>query len=592
MEDWELDLLDEHLAHWYDLEELTEIYESDRPAMAIAAELATFDLAFFCRYYLSQYFPDSPAECHWDLYADLQWAATADMGMTNHLAESLPRGFGKSTTIAVGFPCWVIVGQDPLNRRGRYRRPLKHYILLIKDAFDQAKLELGAVKDELEFNEKIRRDFGEFKGDDTWAKAEFSTSNGVRVEALGTGQKVRGRRYKQYRPDLIIGDDLENMRTVKSPTQRADVKHWWSAAVEKAIDPKTGTLINIGTMIHYDCLQAWVVARPGVRGRIYKALIEEASRQDLWDQWEGLLTNLEDPDRERTALNFYEGNKADMDMGAVVSWPERFSYYALRMMKLGEKTIKGNRIRTFAAEMQNEPISDEDRLFQKIQFFFIEHDRGHTYLVPYGAGERVNLHSCKLVGSCDPSLGESHRGDYSALVDILVAPSGRMYCVWADIARRHPDRIIDAIRQRAQYWAQQRMFYSVYGIESNQFQKMFAGKTGLDLLKSGIRLPIQEINSTHYKEARIDSLQPDLYNGYLLLYKEQHADGPEELEVLYEQLWAYPRGDYVDGPDALEMARSLAAVSVAGRGYDVSALTRRSDSLAVSGGSTRGDPFS
>ena len=590
MKSWETDLLIEHLEHWYSTDELNAIYESERPAAVVAAELALFDFAFFSRYYLNDYFGESPAECHWDLYADLQWAATADIGRTIHLAESLPRGFGKSTTIAVAFPLWVIIGQSDLRKRGVHRVPLKHYILLIKDALDQARLELQAVKDELESNEKIIRDYGQFRGE-TWTKTEITTTNDVRVEVLGTGQKVRGRRYKQYRPDLIIGDDLENMKTVRSPTQRMEVKRWWSAAVEKAVDPKKGTIINIGTMIHYDCLQAWVNARPGVRGRIYKALIEDADRQDLWDDWEVLVTNLDDPDRERTARRFYAQHKEEMDAGAVVSWPERFSYETLRLMKLGEKTVKGNQIKTFAAEMQNEPISDEDRLFQRISYFHLEHERGYTYLVPYGAGERINMAACKLVGACDPSLGESHRGDFSALVDILVAPSGRMFCIWADVARRHPDRIIDAIRQRALFWAQQRMFYSVYGIESNQFQKLFASKAGLDLLKAGIRLPIQEINSTHWKEARIDSLQPDLYNGYLLLFKEPHAETPEELELLYDQLWAYPRGDYVDGPDALEMARSIAAMSIAGRGHDPARMSSGGDRFATVGMS-RGDPFS
>lgn len=589
MKEWEVTLLQDHLEQWYSEAELDEIYKSERPARLIAAELATFDFAFFCRYYLNHYFGDPPAECHWDLFSDLQWAATADIGRVLHLAESLPRGFGKSTIIAVGFPLWVVIGQNELKRRGAERQPLKHYIIIIKDALEQAKLELQSIKDELDSNAKLARDFGTFIGD-TWTKTELSTSNGARIEVMGTGQKIRGRRHKQYRPDLIIGDDLENMKTVKSPTMRQEVKRWWSAAVEKAIDPKTGLLINIGTMIHYDCLQAWVMVRPGVRGRIYKALIEDADRQDLWDEWEAAVVNLDDPDRERTARRFYRLNKKAMDAGAVVSWPERFGYETLRLMKLGEKGIKGVRIKTFDAEMQNEPISDEDRLFQRISYFHIQHERGHTYLVPYGAGERVNLHACKLVGACDPSLGETHRGDFSALVDILIAPSGRMFCIWADIARRHPDRIIDAIRQRALYWAQQRMYYSIYGIETNQFQKLFASKTGLELLKAGIRLPIQEINSSTWKEARIDSLQPDLYNGYLLLYKEPGSETPQELEMLYDQLYAYPRGDYVDGPDALEMARSIGALSAPGQGANVAAAAG-GDRFASIGVGGRGDPF-
>lgn len=589
MKNSDLDLLQTHLAHWFSEAELEEIYDSDRPARYVAAELATQDFAFFARYYFPQYFRDEFASCHWDLFSDLQWSVTADIGRVIHLAESLPRGFGKSTIIAVAFPIWVTIGESDLSKRGKARVPHKHYIMIIKDSLEQAKLELAAIREELESNTKLKRDFGDLQGG-TWTKTEITTANDVRIEVLGSGQKIRGRRYKQYRPDLIIGDDLENMQSVRSPTGRQQVKTWWSGGVEKAVDPKSGTIVNIGTMIHYDCLQAWVVERPGVRGRIYKALLEDATHQDMWDEWEILVTNLEDPDRERTARRFYRDNKVVMDEGAVVSWPQRFSYETLRLMKLGEKTVKGNQIKTFDAEMQNEPISDEDRLFQRISFFHIERDGSFTYLVPDGAGNRVDIRACKLVGACDPSLGDSHRGDFSALVDILVAPSNRMFVIWADIARRHPDRIIDAMRQRALYWAQQGMFYAQYGIETNQFQKLFASKAGLELLKSGIKLPVQEINSTHWKEARIDSLQPDLYNGYLLLYKEQSSAVPIELGDLYDQLWQYPMGAYVDGPDALEMARTIAAVAMVGKGPSIASISGR-DAFSMAGGSYGADPF-
>lgn len=557
MDKWQIALLDEHLVQWFSQQEIDELYQSDRPAEDVAAELATYDFAFFCRYYLHEYFSEQPAECHWSVFDDIQWAVNRDK--VTSLAECLPRGFGKSTIISVGMPLWCIVGGDDPAVKGKNRKPYKRYIFVMKDSFDQAKLELSSIRNEIEGNELIIRDFGNLVGT-PWGKQEIVTANGVKIDALGTGQKVRGRRHNAYRPDLIIADDLENDDMVQSPTQRMKVKTWWARAVEKAGDPKTCDFIALGTLLHYDCFQAWMMERPGVRARKYKALIEHADRQDLWQQWEEKLLNLDDPYREETAEQFYEANKEEMVAGSEVTWPERFPYVVLRQMMLGEKqVIHGKNVHAFSAEMQNEPISDEDRLFKTIKYYHYEDEHGIKYLVPDGAGERVPLRNCRLYGSCDPSLGESTKGDYSAVIDLLLAPNNRMFIAHASIERRHPDRIIDHIGVRARYWADVGLYYSWFVIETNQFQKLFASSAGQQLLRSGIRLPITQVSSQSNKIARIDSLQPDLNNGYMLLYKEPGRPTPDELYLLWRQLHDYPMGDFVDGCDALEMARTVAA---------------------------------
>ena len=567
-------LLLEHLSRLLTPTELEALAAKDsRPAGEVARELAELDFAFFCRYYLRDYFSDPPASCHWDVFGDVQQALAN--GEPDKLAESLPRGFGKSTIICVAAPLWCIIGTAGPDGR---RVPRKHYILIIKDSFDQAKLDMNGIKEELDHNERLRRDFGDLTGT-PWGAAEMVTANGVRIEALGAGMKVRGRRHGPYRPDFVAGDDLENDQTVESPLQRLKVKRWWHRAVLKAGSPDCD-FIALGTIIHYDCLQASLLTLPGWRGRKYKALLAPAANQDLWAEWEGLYTNLEDDDREGTARAFYEANREAMDAGTAVAWPERFPYYALRQMLLGEKSPTGAKISSFAAEMQNEPVSDEDRLFQVIKFWHWEQRRGSWFLVPDEAGEAVALRTCRLVGACDPSMGESTAADFSALVDVLISRGNRMFVAYAGLERRHPDRIIDAIGERARYWAERGMFYQAYGIESNQFQKLFAGQAAREMLAGGIRLPIVEVKSTANKRARVASLQPDLRAGYVLLLREPGRATPEEQAALYEQLWVFPVGDHDDGPDALEMARTLAAGAGPSGAIGPELLTGGSDPFA------------
>lgn len=66
----------------------------------------------------------------------------------------------------------------------------------------------------------------------------------------------------------------------------------------------------------------------------------------------------------------------------------------------------------------------------------------------------------------------------------------------------------------------------------------------------GEYLPIEEINSTQNKEARIQSLQPFVKNGYIK-FSRKH-------KTLLKQMQEYPMARNDDGPDGLQMAVKLA----------------------------------
>lgn len=68
--------------------------------------------------------------------------------------------------------------------------------------------------------------------------------------------------------------------------------------------------------------------------------------------------------------------------------------------------------------------------------------------------------------------------------------------------------------------------------------------------EAGEYLPIQEISSTQNKDARIQSLQPFVKNGYVKFSKRHKA--------LLEQMFQYPMGKNDDAPDGLQMAVKLA----------------------------------
>ena len=59
---------------------------------------------------------------------------------------------------------------------------------------------MAGIKDEIEENGAIREDFGSQKGK-VWKSSVILFDNGTKIEAIGSGKKVRGRKHKQWRPD-------------------------------------------------------------------------------------------------------------------------------------------------------------------------------------------------------------------------------------------------------------------------------------------------------------------------------------------------------------------------------------------------------
>jgi len=559
MEEWRQRLLIDHLRRRLSREQLEAL--GGQPAAEVAREWSQYDFAFFCRYYLPRYFDKPFAPMHWELAADVEETIAAPEGRQEVVVW--PRGYGKSTAVCCGLVLWVICWEK------------KHYCVLIKESFDQAKLELRGVKEELEHNEALRRDFGPRVGE-KWDAAQIVTrpgprfereagaaASGTMVEALGTGMKIRGRRHGPHRPDLIIVDDPEDLADVDSATQRGKTKRYFHRSVMKAGDEATD-VFAIGTKLHSDCLVASLLETPAFRGRVYKSITEESRRQDLWEEWKLLYLNRADPQRQRTARAFFDAHAVDMLEGVKVAWPEAFPYYRLQVMRLGEEDeVGGIEIHSFAAEMQNEPLSEGERLFTEIGFYHIEHriERAEeeTWLVPDEFGTAAKLRECKLFGACDPSLGETDRADFSAVVDLLLAPTGQKFVGLADIDRRLPDVIIRAILDHAAYWQVRGLKYKTFGIESVAFQKLFKTDTAKAAMKEQRYLPLEELAALGKKYSRIASLQPDLKNKYILLLREKGEPLPREQRRLYDQLRDYPSVAHDDGPDALEMVNRLAA---------------------------------
>ena len=525
LDDYDLNLIRERLLAHFTVERLDEQGLLDRaPDAELRAWLGELDVEFFCRFYLREHFFKPPAAMHKTIFSSIKPFIEGEG--RDAAVWVLPRGFAKTTMGCLGIPAWCVA----------YKK--RRHIPIISDSFDQAKDQLRTLGDELTNNPRLLGDFGKLHGEGVWQAAEIETTNGVKVRALGSGMKIRGRKYGRYRPDLIILDDIENLKGVNLPHAREQLKGWLERSVMRAGWENTKVLA-LGNFLHYECLLATLADNPMFTARIFRALEEWPENMELWDEWRGMLVNLEDPDKEKTAEAFYKKHEEEMLKGAETAWPEAFPVYDLMMMRVSDGDA------SFNMELQNHPHDPSKALFQSYGKFRREMRDKVEWLVPLSGRPEVRLKDCAIFGFTDPSLGKTTRSDFSAIVILAKAPTRQLFCLEADIKRRPVDMIIKAQIKWAQKYAITR-----WGIENTQFQALFASDSANRSMEEGVYLPVTPVPHIRNKAARIQSLQPDLENRYILL--PEHGQ-----ELFKKQLEHYPSG-HDDGPDALEGARTIA----------------------------------
>jgi predicted phage terminase large subunit-like protein len=494
-------------------------FSTDHAARDLRATRAQKDYEFFCRTYFPHYVKSEPSLFHRWFYDTVPGLIDRPAGQFVNI--SAPRGEAKSTLGTQLFTLWCIA-----TRR-------KRYIPIVMDALDQAATMLEAVKVELESNPRLAMDFPDACGAGrVWNAGVIVTRGNVKVQAFGSGKRMRGLRHGPYRPDLVMLDDIENDENVRSKEQRDKVEAWVKKVV-LPLGPPDGTMdvLYLNTILHYDSAANRFHKNPAWRRKKFQAIVQWPDRMDLWEKWEELFINQEDDgsqlDGESEADTFYREHKAEMDSGAVVSWPT-----VRPLLKLMQ--IRASDHHAFDCEYQNDPTNDENSFFQSMKFW---------------------VQPCRdwiFYGAHDPSLGRLNksRDPAATLVGGFDREHGILDVVEAIVARRLPDKqISDIILFQREYHC------LVWAFEAVQFQEFMRQQLIARSAREGIPVPAMPVIPHSDKDLRIESLSPHVANG-LIRFSQRHT-------VLNSQLRHWPEADHDDGPDALEMLWKL-AVSRAG----------------------------
>lgn len=470
----------------------------------------------------AHYFPKAPSRFH-------HWFSNRLDTLHEQRGQKLcimaPRESAKSTWIlsyAIDAAC---AGLEP-------------YIILTADTSDQAEKYLEAIKHEFEDNEQLAAAYPAACGKGPlWRNDAIETNNGVRIEALSTGKKIRGRKHGPHRPSLIIVDDPQNKDHINSPLKRDRSWQWMMQDVCNAGSPDTN-LVVVGTPLHEESIVYKLRTVPGWECKTFQEVESWPERMDLWAEWERLLFSWEDQDRDTKADAFYQTNKVIMGHGARILWPEHhpLDWLMRKRAEIGEGA--------FGFEYQMEPTDPSlamwpARYFERDDFWFDKWPEDLQIRLVY----------------LDPAIGKNaKKHDWSAFVLYGdQGPQGRAYCEGV-LVHLPPEQLAGI-----GVGIMERFNPDCFGFEANGFQellgKFFRDAATAAKLTFNYRLDYNQTN----KIARIQRLSVPLSSGRLRFKRT-----PGTMELV-KQLRQFPTGKFDDGPDALEGVIRLADEVYRGR---------------------------
>jgi predicted phage terminase large subunit-like protein len=474
------------------------------PSPAARAErrrrvLQDWDFEFFAYTYFKHHIRPPASQFHVHFFGRFpsllgKWAGAKEWWVA-------PRGEAKSSLLSKVGPCFVAVVallqraevRTEIGWQGEAPYFIDYITLLGAETKLPAKL-LEVVKAELTYNQALMLDFPEACGATrNWKIGEFTTTAGVKMESFGAEQAIRGTFHGASRPKLLIGDDLITDKEAKSPTECNNRWDW----LEKAIDylgPPEGNVkfIGVGTVLAKSDPISRAKSAIGHLVHHFRAIIELPRRMDLWEQCQGLMMNADKPAEEAASTSgsvlpetqlpsflFYQAHQADMDQGAVISWPGvRTLFWLMRQ--------RAKNMRAFNTEMQGEPRTEEDKVFGHITF-------------------NVEILSHWLMfGGCDPSMGKGESSHPSALIaGAWDRQRGRLHVLDARIKRRLPSKLeADLIRFQRDHQCLAIGFENNNAYEHSRQTFVTAGIT------AGVALPLVGLPESVEREVRIDGLEP------------------------------------------------------------------------------------
>ncbi len=447
--------------------------------------------------------------------------------------RSAPRGYAKSTITALIKPihdaCYGF----------------ERFILICSNGQPQANGKLKDIRTEILTNRFLVSVYGIRFPRKNPSETDFMVICGsykTSFKAVGAGVQVRGIRVNEDRPSKIICDDVEHSEEVENEEIRAKYENWFFEDICKVGDENT-SIEFIGTILHSEALLSKLLVNPSYDSKSYKAVISWAEDGAMWNQWERIYTNIDNPNRHKEARAFYEANYERMLKGVQVLWPEKEPYYDL-MVELIEQGR-----RSFMKEKQGEPMGSDSKVFNTFHWYSEELEgiriESSGKLIPWDQLKHT------AYGVIDPATGKKKsqsKGDFTCILTGYKDPMGRLL-VHNDWSKRESP----TVWMRQIFDSHDFYGYQKFGVETNLYQELLlpnlADERARREKRGGriIKLGFYEIDQHVNKVERITAIEPKVTHGWIVFnrnlsqeFKSQmnnfpsgHDDCPDALEMLY-----------------------------------------------------------
>lgn len=198
--------------------------------------LATENHFWFFMFYFPHYLKYSPANFHRELFK------LSELDGTDLLVATAFRGSGKSSVMSLSLPIWAVVGKLQ-----------KKFVVLSSQTQPQVKQIYDNIKEELESNQLLIKDFGPFIAK-PWNDRTLRVLNyDAQILPVSLGSEIRGLRKQADRPDLVILDDVDSVTSTRTRERRDKTIEWFDRDIRQLGDINTNFVI-IGNLLHEECL--------------------------------------------------------------------------------------------------------------------------------------------------------------------------------------------------------------------------------------------------------------------------------------------------------------------------------------------------
>jgi len=411
------------------------------------------------------------------------------------VAAAAPRMHAKSTAVTHAFSLASILFRT------------SDHIMIVSDTEAQAVNFVGDIKNELLENEALRDFFSVdrlVKDRETEFVIRFTDGYLCRVVAKGSEQKLRGLKWRNKRPNLIICDDLESDDQVMNQERREKFRNWFFGALvpSGSVDCKIRV---VGTILHLDSLLERIMPPMGDPNTVDEPLKQWYNGTDR--PWKSIRWRAHDKDFEH------------------ILWPEMWSKE--RLTKMRNMYVEQGMPEGYAKEFLNYPIDEATAYFRKGDMTEWDKEGDNQPLEYYIAA--------------DLAISQKDNAAYTVFAVAGYSPQNILKV--CDILRFRGDAldIVDTLFALDEKYSPQRIF-----IEQENIARTLGPIINKEMQERDHYLNVTPMTASQDKIKRARALQNRMRAGKVEFDKE--ADWYVDLEL---ELLQFPRGAYMDQVDAL-----------------------------------------